>query len=483
MQARHTPRAPARLELVRARGSSLVGRPVRALDRTSARLERHPADGAIVGRGRGAATPSPPGSEREVAIAFRSILLPPGAEGRQAETADEPEFFRDLNLDKIVAAITAGKDDYDLRPSFIARSRDLATIEYRHEVMRDLEHDDILSMVRSFAQGMRSIHQHLALSAKLHYPHQKKLWFLDAVAHLLRHGHCACTGPPAPRICNPRAWWRWRRYLIDYMNSEGFTALVAETDQLRADLATVKYSMLIKGDKITVEKYEDTPDYSAVVERTFARFQQGAVKDYLVKFADRLDMNHVEAAVLGFVANLYPEIFSYLDNYVERNQGFIDPTIGRFDREIQFYVSYLEHIAVLKGHGLRFCYPKLSDFEQGGGEPRRLRPGARPSAHGREGGGGVQRFPPRGQRTDPGRVGAEPGRQDDVRAHLRPAALSREPGISGAGDRRPSSSCSTGCSPISSGRRTSRPCGASSRMTCSGSTRFWPRRPRTASSS
>ena len=65
--------------------------------------------------------------------------------------------------------------------------------------------------------------------------------------------------------------------------------------------------------------------------------------------------------VLGFVADLYPEIFSRVDDYVKRNQEFLDPIIDRFDREIQFYVSYLDHMAVLKGHGLHFCYPKLSD--------------------------------------------------------------------------------------------------------------------------
>jgi DNA mismatch repair protein MutS len=152
----------------------------------------------------------------------------------------------------------------------------------------------------------------------------------------------------------------FRRYLIEHADSDSFTTLVAETARLQADLSTVQYSMLIKGDKITVEKYEDSLDYSALVERTFGRFQQGAVKTYLVKFTDSVDMNHVEAGVLEFVAHLYPEIFFRLDDYVERNRDFIEPTVGRFDREIQFYLSYLEHIAVLKDQGLRFCYPRLS---------------------------------------------------------------------------------------------------------------------------
>jgi DNA mismatch repair protein MutS len=361
MQARHTRRGPARLEPVRAAEHPSSEHRPRSRQNIGT-LERHPADGAIMSADAGALT-TPlrrPGSEREAAITFRSILFPPDAEGLPTETADEPEFFRDLNLDKIVAAVTAGKDDYNLQPFLYRPIGDLATLEYRHEVMRDLEHDRILPMFRSFAEGMRSARQHLALSDKLHYTYQKKLWFLDAVATYCRTVAALAQDFGAANV-QSQGLVAFGRYLIDYLNSAGFTALVAETDKLKADLATVKYTMLIKGDKITVKKYEDTPDYSVVVERTFDRFQQGAVKDYLVKFANGLDMNHVEAGVLGFVANLYPEIFSYLDDYVGRNQGFIDPTIGRFDREVQFYVSYLEHITVLKGHGLRFCYPKLSD--------------------------------------------------------------------------------------------------------------------------
>lgn len=360
MQARHTSRGPAGSGSVRASDRPGPDDQVRPRPNVGT-LERRPAAGAVVSAdARSALATSAEPAEPEVRITFRSILVPPGAEGRQNETADEPEFFGDLNLDKIVAAITASKDDYNLHPLFYHPIHDLATIEYRHQVMRDLEHGEILRMVRSFAQSMRSVRQHLALSAKLHYAHQKKLWFLDAIA-----AYCAAVAALAQDLhaadLRSRGFVAFRRYLIDYTNADGFRSLVAETDKLKADLSTVRYSLLIKGDKITVQKYEDTLDYSAVVERTFDRFQQGAVKNYLVKFADGLDMNHVEAGVLGLVADLYPEIFSHLDDYAARNQGFIDPTIGRFDREIQFYVSYLDHIAVLKVHGLRFCYPKLSD--------------------------------------------------------------------------------------------------------------------------
>jgi DNA mismatch repair ATPase MutS len=84
------------------------------------------------------------------------------------------------------------------------------------------------------------------------------------------------------------------------------------------------------------------------------------VKDYRVALYQGSGMNHVEAQILDCVAKLYPDLFARLADFCARYSHFMDETIRRFDREAQFYVAYLEHLARLKKAGLKFCYPQMA---------------------------------------------------------------------------------------------------------------------------
>jgi DNA mismatch repair protein MutS len=90
-------------------------------------------------------------------------------------------------------------------------------------------------------------------------------------------------------------------------------------------------------------------------EETFSKFKQGAVKDYRAKFPAS-GMNHVEARVLELVAQLNPDVFLALGDYCTRNRSYLEKTIADFDREIQFYIAYLEYAETFKRAGLKFCY-------------------------------------------------------------------------------------------------------------------------------
>jgi DNA mismatch repair ATPase MutS len=293
-------------------------------------------------------------------MSFHSILFEGSDDGNRGETIETPVFFRDLNLDQIVDEITASREEYNLKPFFCTRLTNLDGIAYRHEVMRDLENEVLFQSIKSFSTQMHSVRAYLTTADKLYYKYQQEAWFLEAaeiyceaVENLLQDLQ---RGDPTSR-----GLLAFRTYLAGYAASDRFQSLAGEATRLKSELSAIRYALLIKGSSVTVRNYGSETDYSAAVEETFAKFKQGAVKDYLVKFSDFSGMNHVEAMVLDRVALLKPKLFLALDDYCTENRGFLDRTIADFDREIQFYVAYLEHVDRFKRAGLKFCYPRVSD--------------------------------------------------------------------------------------------------------------------------
>src|SRR6266496_913792 len=233
---------------------------------------------------------------------FHSILRDGPGSGVDGEQPTEPTCLADLNLDQVLESMTPGREQYDLKPFFYAPLHDVAAVRYRHDVLRDLEKKPVFEAVAAFARHMRTMRDYIAQARKLHHRYQQERWYLDAV----------------------------------------------------------RYAVRIKGDRVTVSRYGGEADYSGEVAATFARFQQGAVKDYRAKLPNWAEMDSVEARVLDLVARLYPEVFSALDEYLARHRAYLDRTIGVFDREVQFYLAYLDYISRFTSAGLPFCYPQVS---------------------------------------------------------------------------------------------------------------------------
>ncbi len=296
------------------------------------------------------------------AMTFKSILFK-RTEDEFRGTLEAPAFFGDLNLDQIIEAVTAGWKEYDLKPFFYTSLKDIDSILYRHEVFRDLEDNNLFRGIKSFALKMRSMREHLIRVEKLYYKYQKESWFLDAV-ELYCDAVNGLLHDLSIADIRSRGLLVFREYLISYTASERFASLLADAKKLKSDLSSIQYCVLVQSGSFTVLKYESEIDYTADVEKTFDKFRQGAVHDYRAKFSDQPEMNHIEAKILDFVAELYPEIFSSLDDYCGRNAGYRDETIIVFDREIQFYVAYMEFVTLSEKTGLSFCYPLISDKEK-----------------------------------------------------------------------------------------------------------------------
>ncbi|WP_428938980.1 MutS-related protein [Fontivita pretiosa] len=288
--------------------------------------------------------------------AFHSILLPGSGDAPQVPEA--PDFFGNLNLDQIVQGITAGWGAYNLAPFFYAPLTDPDAIAYRQEVFADLEDAEVMHAVRSLAEWMRAMREHLHCVDRSRYPYERERWFLDAVRI-----YCEAVQRLRRELdrlqVKSRGLRALRAYLVKYVESDSFCKLVRDTRKLADELASIRYCLLINEGKVTVRHYHGEIDYSAAVEQTFARFRRGAVKSYLADLPDRTGMNHIQAQVVQGVAQLYPEVFRALQSYYVQHSAFLDPTIARFDREVQFYVAYLDYIRKFRAAGLSFCYPTV----------------------------------------------------------------------------------------------------------------------------
>lgn len=287
-----------------------------------------------------------------------SVLFDDPPTGDVDERA-QPEFFPDLRLDQVVAAVTSGRDEYNLKPFFHAPLDSTAAVAYRHAVFRDLRDAKLVDHVNAFAQRMKTMRAQIRQGGKLHYAGQRRRWFLEAVLTWCEAVRGLDRDLAASDL-RSAGLLGFRAYLAEYASSEGFRELSSGAEQVLADLDQVRYSLLIQGNRIRVNHYESQADYGADVLATFDRFKQRAVKDHAFEFSTWPDMNHVEAAVLGLVARLFPEVFASLEQFAERHAHYMDATILRFDREIQFYLAWLEYERRFRQAGLSFCFPEVS---------------------------------------------------------------------------------------------------------------------------
>jgi DNA mismatch repair protein MutS len=295
----------------------------------------------------------------ERTIAFRSILFQPSEDVSQSVVHEEPSFFRDLNLDQIVERITSDWNDYDLTPFYYTRLKALDAIVYRQEVMRDLQDHALLKSVQTFSSGMRSMRQRLEQSKKSYYNRAAERIFLDAV-----QTYCDAIQTLANIVSGldlrSRGLQSFREFVTGYVASEGFRSLAREAGKLITDLTRVRYGLQIKDDTVTVRPFGDEINYSEAVEETFAKFRTNQAGNHWVEPRKVEGMNHIQAQILDRVALLYPELFGALQRFSETHADFLDLTVARFDREIQFYVAYLVYIEKFRRAGLGFCEPLVS---------------------------------------------------------------------------------------------------------------------------
>jgi DNA mismatch repair protein MutS len=289
-----------------------------------------------------------------------SILF---SDGSSPTTAARSDTTFDLRLDELFDRLIEARPDADLASALFTPLATAAEVRDRQDVFADLETAGLRPVLEEFGEGMRRVRRLLEGMTKLHAQRQQQAWLLDAAGRYCSTIEQLATELRPPRPIISRGLTAIRDHLDGLLGSEPYQALRRDFAEVREQLHAIRYRLTIVDNTIVVDDDEGEADASQAVLDTFERFRQRESPPPSERRPVVPAMNHVDAAVLDLVARLHPTEFGALAEFGRRHADFIDPTVARFDREIQFYLAFLELLDPLRARGLTVCRPEVSDTD------------------------------------------------------------------------------------------------------------------------
>lgn len=289
-------------------------------------------------------------------MSFSSILF--DKEDIPQKTVQSSDTVKDLNLDQIIRAIANQSEEYDLETFFYTPLDNKQLIEFRHAVMNEVAKPSIRSALVAFSEKMILVRRYLNHAQSLYYPNHKKNWFLEAALVY----DIAIRGLEQNLQQNElksKGMKDFLSYLEQHIQLQDFQELSKQANSIKEALSELIYCVNIEYGKFSVKAYEEEINYSTEIIKFFEKFKQESEKKYVFNSVS-FGMSHVEAKILDFVARLFPEPFEKLNQFYTQFPNFADKKILRFEREIQFYIMYLNFIDNFKETGLQFCYPSIT---------------------------------------------------------------------------------------------------------------------------
>lgn len=274
---------------------------------------------------------------------------------------EEPVYFRDLYLDKVYSELNSSSENLNLKKYFYTTLDNIQDIHYRQNIFRELEDKELFQNILYFIEDIKLMKKYLKLVESFYFQEQKNIWFLYS-AEIYCNSLKKLNLVLSKFEIKSAGFRKFRNYLIEYLRNPKFISLYNEIKTIKEGLLRVKFRVLIGNNSFSVHTFKEGKDYNKKINNIFQKFNTNISID--IKFDEErspMEMNYIEAKIIEFVSNLYPDLFQRLENFNIMYKNFADDGIMLFFEEIHFYILYIQFINKLKKQGLKFCYPTITN--------------------------------------------------------------------------------------------------------------------------
>ncbi|MEM0139903.1 MAG: hypothetical protein QXZ44_04745 [Ferroplasma sp.] len=289
-------------------------------------------------------------------MVFKSLL----AIEKQARHGYVSEsFLNDTGIDRIIKGIVGNNDRYDIAKILKNPLSAKSDIRYRQGIFSDLSDVLLFDEILEFAQKMDTVKSMLSNDndSSEAYRHERSI--LDASYIYIDSIHAILEKIKTLHL-NSAGLINFFNFLREYSVSPEFASLLADTKNTGGMLSEVRYSLLIKNDRVTVGRYIDGNDYSEAVIDAFKEISEaGKGQDAGQKHGNSI--NNIDYMILEKIAMLEPEPFQELHKFYSKHRGFYNKNIEIFAVEIKYYIECIKFINSISNKGLKFTLPEITD--------------------------------------------------------------------------------------------------------------------------
>ncbi|MEN8906807.1 MAG: hypothetical protein ABF289_12690 [Clostridiales bacterium] len=290
---------------------------------------------------------------------FQSILFNKRNQYCLNESVYEPEFFCDLNLDQLVNDIVENKEEYNLKPFFYLKLKNVEDINYRLDIMKEFDNNNLYSIMYDFSANMKRFKEYKEYSETLYFDYQLNKWFLDS-ADL----YCRIVLELNEKISilkfDSLGFRLFQGWIESYINSDEFKIFSQLTFEMEELFSNIKYNLKIFKNKVLVTFEKSEGNYCDTLSKCFDKINDKKFDFKLGIFKD-VKINPIEDLIIKAIKEEKTELFERLSKYRNDFSNFENEKIMNFIREIQFYISYIDFMNKLRKKGYVFSYPKFSD--------------------------------------------------------------------------------------------------------------------------
>ncbi len=266
----------------------------------------------------------------------------------------KPNFFIDLNLDRIINRIAQDWGE-DIVEYYYDMPENKDEEDYRREILCDIKRGDLFQKLCDFLTSMKQWEALDDLEKKVEVKNQEIFLHLQALEVYWDTLETLRNVLKTVEVCS-RGLVSFLAYLDAYLESESNHSLRSQIQKLRKEQQRFRVRLVYEKDFLKLSVKEEPKDtYEDFLEKCFP--EHG--KQFVSPFLASEELTELENEVIKLFAKKHKRFFAEAENLLKNSKEYTDSVMMRFRQEIPYYLGFLTFREEMEKQGFSFSTPVI----------------------------------------------------------------------------------------------------------------------------